>query len=512
MSPAAYTPIRHYSRHNFGIPLPVLGWNTKDPINSMDMRYAAALDNLIPKEHYLELRKGYKVYCPFDRAPAFLTTYEYGSLKHLLCACGGYFYKVDQSGEKIKLNQSPFSFDYWQDLRYKGRVYLFNGQDAPQVYDGETLQNAEFSASEEYSADFEAAKIFAGVLHSNRLFLLEKNSLKFWYTKDAGAVRGEVTPFDLSMIAKHGGTLAAAAQISPLSEESLIGFLTTNGEFIVYAGDNPGEISAWALKARIKIPKPLGPNCFEEFYGETAYLSQEGCFLLSQLLQTAATNKRAEISDKINTAIGEYQSRYTQPGWQIKHSPQERWLIVNIPARGGAVQHVMNTETGAWCRFTGINANCFAVLENKLYFAGASKSGQGLFVFDNVYNDAAAQTPWNWQTPYTNFNNPLVKRILESNILLKANSNFVFDFSVSADFVPASKIYSGGVNEDFSKWDAAVWDLSKWAPEAKARKQRVLTLSPAGQYYSFGLSALGYNQPLQIIGMDIFYEQGSNLI
>ena len=68
------------------------------------------------------------------------------------------------------------------------------------------------------------------------------------------------------------------------------------------------------------------------------------------------------------------------------------------------------------------------------------------------------------------------------------------------------------MNEDFSKWDAAVWDISKWAPEAKARKQRVLTLSSAGQYYSFGLCALGYNQPLQIIGMDIFYEQGSNLI
>lgn len=511
MSPAAYPPVRSYSRRYFNLPLPALGWNVKDPINNMDMRYALELENLIPKEYYLDLRKGYKKFAALEEEPRFLTPYSYGEQKHLLCAAGGYVYKLDLSGGAQKLNQTPFNYDYWNVLNYKGRLYLLNGQDAVQVYDGKTLSPAAFDGGEDSS--FDVTKLFAGVLHANRLFLLEKNSLRFWYAKDAGAVQGQMLPFDLSQVAQYGGTLAAAVQISPLAQESMLGFLTDQGEFMLYAGDNPSEIDSWALKARIKIPKPAGQKCFEEFYGETAYLSQEGYFLLSQLLQTAAGNKRAEISDKINTAVSKYKDRFSQPGWQIKHFEQERLLLINIPSRGGATQHVMNTETGAWCKFTGINAACFAVLENKLYFAGRSKAGNpGVFVFDDIYNDAGAQIAVNWQAPYANFGDPNVKRILESNLLLKACVNFVFNITSSADFVPEAVVYQGGFHEENSLWDVSFWDVAKWSAEAKARKHRVLTVCPSGQYYSFGLTALCLNQPLQIIGMDIFYEQGANLI
>lgn len=497
----------------FSLPLPALGLNAKDAINNMDMRFALALNNLVPKQHYLELRKGYKLFVPFQARPSFLAAYEYGLNNCLICALQGDIYRINEDATQIKLNETRFNYDAWQSVNYKGRMFLSNGQDEVQVFDGETLQRADFSAAENYQSSFASSKLSSGVLHANRLFFIEKNSLVFWYAKNAGQIAGEFEPFDLSQIAKFGGKLVAAVNLSPLAQEGLVGFLTSNGEFIVYGGDNPADLNSWALKARIKLPRPLGPNCFEEFHGEIAYLSQEGYFLLSQLMATAATNKAVAINDKINPLLRQYSQIFDNEGWQIKHFEKEALLIINIPARGGSVQHVLNSESGAWCSFSGIDAQSFCSLKDNFYFAGTAKNGQnGIFIFADIFNDAGEQIAWEWKTPYTNFNNPLVKALLESNVLLKASSNFVFDLTASVDFVPEVNIYRGGSREEAPQWDLALWDIAKWAAEAKARKLRILTKAPCGQYYSLGLAALGYNQPLQIIGMDVFYEQGSNLI
>jgi hypothetical protein len=53
-------------------------------------------------------------------------------------------------------------------------------------------------------------------------------------------------------------------------------------------------------------------------------------------------------------------------------------VIVNVPTLAGqtSYQYVMNTITGAWCRFTGWNAQCWALFNDKLFFG--APGGRGL--------------------------------------------------------------------------------------------------------------------------------------
>lgn len=46
------------------------------------------------------------------------------------------------------------------------------------------------------------------------------------------------------------------------------------------------------------------------------------------------------------------------------------WLNVPVTENTKSVQFVMNANTGAWCRFTGINTNVWSLKGTELFFGG----------------------------------------------------------------------------------------------------------------------------------------------
>jgi hypothetical protein len=83
--------------------------------------------------------------------------------------------------------------------------------------------------------------------------------------------------------------------------------------------------------------------------------------------EDALSNK---IVNLINGDVALYGSNF---GWDIKLYPLGNKLIINVPQTSGRhtqYQYVMNTITGPGARFTGWNANCFAVMRDVLYFGG----------------------------------------------------------------------------------------------------------------------------------------------
>ena len=56
-------------------------------------------------------------------------------------------------------------------------------------------------------------------------------------------------------------------------------------------------------------------------------------------------------------------------GWQAILFSEANWLLFNVPAGpGGFEQHVMNVQTGAWCKFSGMKAHCWETFKGNLYF------------------------------------------------------------------------------------------------------------------------------------------------
>jgi hypothetical protein len=101
-------------------------------------------------------------------------------------------------------------------------------------------------------------------------------------------------------------------------------------------------------------------------------LTSQGLVPLSKILSmTEGSAKRASFTDKISGQFrDQYQTTGALFGWQCVEYPKENILLVNVPIAERQTQHqyVMNINTGAWCRFTGVNAGCWSLLGDALYF------------------------------------------------------------------------------------------------------------------------------------------------
>src|SRR6185295_11712071 len=109
--------------------------------------------------------------------------------------------------------------------------------------------------------------------------------------------------------------------------------------------------------------------------GELIVLTENGAFPISAALLTAAFTTEAALSDKIVRAFTEAARTYGENfGWQAVVYPAEQALLINVPLAEDGVHHqyVMNTQTKAWGRFIGWDAECFCVFNKALYFASGN--------------------------------------------------------------------------------------------------------------------------------------------
>ena len=60
-------------------------------------------------------------------------------------------------------------------------------------------------------------------------------------------------------------------------------------------------------------------------------------------------------------------------GWQVTLWSLQSMAIINLPKSSTAdrTQFVVNARTGAWARYSGWDANCFAVFNNSLFYGSS---------------------------------------------------------------------------------------------------------------------------------------------
>jgi hypothetical protein len=125
----------------------------------------------------------------------------------------------------------------------------------------------------------------------------------------------------------------------------------------------------------------------------------------------------------------------------------------------------MNTETGAWCRFTSMNAQCWGLYNDFLYFGGSDGS---VYLADTGTSDvgnpivAVGQPAWNYLESYRNSKRvSAIKPVLRSTDGLPAYTiNVGFDY---AEVLLSSSI-SPAVNQG-SAWDISDWDTTAWGDD-----------------------------------------------
>lgn len=483
---AAVKPRTQPAARPFPIPASVGGLNANDSIADMPVTDALVLDNIFPQPDYIELRRGYESHATgLGAAVESLMEWAGPAGRKLFGAASSSIYEVTSSGAVGAADVSSLSNARWQHIMQatSGGNFLIcvNGADDARSYDGTSWATPSITGV--------ASSTFINVwLFKERLFFIESGTLDAWYL-GTKAIAGAATNLPLGSVFKQGGSLIAGGTLTRDGGNGIDDycvFITTTGEVALYQGTDPSSSTTWSLIGTFYLPPPIGKRCLQRAGGDLAVITEGGVVSLNAAFALdRAAQQRAAITSKINR-IFTADARLYRPnaGWQVISYPRSNMLVVNVPIAEGAEsrQYVMNALTGAWCRFTNLNANCWSLLNENLYFGGNGT----VYKADSGYQDNGGGITADLKTAFTDLGaRGRVKTIQMLRALFSSNGSPGFLMDVNVDFEdrqPTSTPTAG--TPPASLWGSATWGTSTWVSGSQLNSQWI---GAAGVGHAFAI-------------------------
>lgn len=452
-------------------PPPTGGWDTESNIAQMPKENAVILDNWFPDSSEVIVRRGFESFSTGMAGDVeTLMSYEpEGGSRKLFAANAGKIYSIGAGGAVGAAAASGFTNNRWQyvNIGTSGGRYLFacNGADTPQIYDGASFADTGLTGP---TVD----NVIWCNLHQTRLWIGEVGKLTAWYGAP-NAITGAFSEFPLYGVATLGGYLMGMvtwSRDSGAGQDDVAVFITSEGEAIVYSGTDPSSASTWALVGVFRIGKPIGRRFFIKAGADAVVVTEDGFVSLASILYLDRTQSRkAAVSRQINKAVNAaVQSSSDNFGWQPILYPRGTMLLVNIPLDGlTSHQYVFNTLTGKPCRFTGQNANCWAVYDDNLYFGG--KDGK-VYKADTGTSDNSMAIDADMLPAFSYFGNPgdiksfkLAEALFRSDGQVSPSLDLNVDFSIINSSAVSSPIGGAGTA---GTWDESNWDQANWGGDS----------------------------------------------
>jgi hypothetical protein len=443
------------------LPPPVGGLNARDSLADMPPNDAIILDNIVPSTDDCYIRGGNSEHATGMSGPT-ETLIEYvptTGAGQLYAANNGSIFDVSSSGSVGSAVSTGHSNDRWQQVQIgtaAGQfVRLFNGSDTPLVYDGST-----WGTTPAITGPTVTSLIWANV-HQKRMWMGEKESLDAYYLP-VNSVGGAATKFTLAGIARLGGFIMGMGTWTRDAGDGMDDvavFLTSEGEAIVYSGTDPSSAATWGLIGVFRIGKPIGRRCILRAGSDLILITQDGFLPLSAILSMDRSQSRlVSLSDKISKLVNDaVRSKKDLFGWQPILYPKSTMMIFNIPQTSTTSQQfVFNTITGSPCRFTGINAVCFGMLNDNIYWGGADGN---VNKFDDGNTDLGSNIEVDALQAFNYFKSPSrnkVFKMVEPIFTGAANPNAAVE--VNVDF----QLKAPTSNPQPSATGAALWGIAKW--------------------------------------------------
>ena len=447
------------------LPAPVGGWNARDSIADMDEKDAVILTNFFPSTTSVNLRGGYSQFATgFGAQVETVIAYSGATTNKLFGIAGGSVYDATAGGAVGAAALSSLANSRWQYVNIAtpggNFIEMCNGADSVYTFNGTTWTDQSGNIT-----GVTSSTLININLHKNRVWFVEVGTLKAWYLP-VQSISGAAAALDLSSFCPHGGYLMAMAtwtMDAGYGVDDMAVFVTSNGDCLVYRGTDPSSASTWALVGVFWIGSPIGRRCFVKYKGDLLIITQDGLLPLASALQSSRLDPKVALTDKIQNATSDAVTAYgSNFGWCVTPYPNKNALFLNVPVSTNAdqQQYVMNTITGAWCNFTGWQANCFELYADDLYFGGTNFIGKAW----DTYADAGQAVPTQGLQAFSYFGSPAqLKHFTMMRPTFYASSppavlgqiNTDYDKSpATATLAAASAI--GGL------WDTAVWDTGVW--------------------------------------------------
>lgn len=448
----------------YPLPAPTKGWVVGTNLAEAPEGSCYLLENAFPQLNYVRVRGGSASWATGMGAYAVQTLMPWynGTTSKLFAVCNGKIYDASSIGAVGAAVLSGLSSSYMNYVQFQGlgSSYLFavNGVDSVKQWNGTAWSTPSITGI--------GSAVFSNVTtFKNRLYFVEYNSLNIWYLA-TNAIAGAATVFPMQGVFRLGGYIVAAASWAIDSTSGIYDsfvVVTSEGEVAMYDGSDP---ASWSLKGTYKISRPLGERCIAKAGGDLMIMTEDGIVPMSkvQTLDQIALQNVAVTQPIQPEWIASVIQRTGLVGWQVTLWSLQSMAVINLPKATSAdeTQYVVNARTGAWARYVGWDANCFAVYNNKLFYGSSDGRVMQAEIgsSDDGQNYTATIFP-NYTSLGGGVNKKQVKMIrpyIISDVSPQFQVTVNVDFDFSIPNAPASIISPLGPYY----WDSALWDQAEW--------------------------------------------------
>lgn len=522
------------------IPPPIEGWDAISPIAQMSPKRAVRLVNWFPQPSWVEPRKGYRIHANTETGLPVETIAAYHGLTQdrLFAASDSKIFDVTNNATAT-VSVSGLANARFQFINFATTggnfLYMVNGADIPQYYDGSAWGTAAITGITSTDIIYVAA-------HKNRLWFALNNSSDAAYLP-VDSIQGAAVKFPLGGLFTLGGYLMAIGTWSVdggTGPQDYIVFLSSRGQAAIYQGSDPTDAQNFYLVGVFDMGAPLGRRCMTKVGADIALIGIDGVVPLSRamIFERAAVQKvtlTQNIQRVMNQSARDFKNNF---GWQLISYPRGTRAILNVPVSENAnqEQYVMNTITGAWCRFTGMEANCWEIYLDDPYYGGndgivyladsGSTDFNGILQADmmtafNYFNSRGSQKRWTACRP-----------LLTTDQAINPGIAFNTDFQDNAPISVQSTTQQVSATWDKSSWDSGLWGgavqtQANWTSVAGlgycASVRMVVNIDPPDPQTTafwgaalWGVSLWGSQAnsdiTLQVNGFDLTMEQGTAFI
>lgn len=448
------------------IPAPIEGWDAVSPIASMSPKRAVKMINWFPQPSWVEIRKGHIRHSDVGTGEPVetLAAYQGVSSQKLFAWSDGTIFDVtaEADGAAVVTGLAN-SRSQCINFATTGGNYLYtvNGVDDPQYYDGSSWAVATITGG--------VSNIIGVNAHKNRLWFTEDQSSDAWYLP-VDSIQGAAVKFPLGGLWTSGGYLMAMGTWSidaGTGPDDYAVFISSQGQVAIYSGTNPATADTWKLVGVFSMGSPIGRRCLTRVGADIAIICVDGVVPLSRamIFERAAVQKVSlteRIQRVMNQSARDYKDHF---GWQLISYPKGTRAILNVPVEESVEQeqYVMNTLSGAWCRFTGMNAGCWELLNDTLFFGG---NDGVVYEADTSGTDAnGAVIRADMETAFNYFGaRGRLKRWMMCRPLITTDSQVNPGIAFNVDFQENAPISVPVTSAPVQAlWDQGVWDVSDWA-------------------------------------------------
>lgn len=468
---------------------------------------ASVLENWFPTSTGILLRRGSQMKYAIDPeigGPVkSMFKYSYGGAEKLFAALGNGTIRDVSGPAPGAIIGSPGTGEWIaQQFTTTGGTYLVavNGGSEALTYDGTTWDVSSItfpSGSTLTTGDLSYVWVYA-----QRLWFLQRNSMSVWYLP-VGEYQGELVELPLGNNFTLGGALVwgqswslSSGGAGGLSEQCA--FASTEGEVVAFQGNNPDSASTFSRVGIYRTGKPLGPRAVVRAGGDLLIATSVG---LVSLTMASSKDYAALGSSAASYPIEEAWTRAVDHGgigqWNCIIWPEAKMTVV-APARSAnndPCLFVANSNTGAWCKYTGWDVTAMMTYNGILHYGDS----QGRLWMANVTgSDDGAPYTGVCIPLFDDLGSPASRKILRNGRVVK-RSRYAdlekltgkFDFDVIPPTAPNPR--SG---EASGLWGTGVWDEAVWGYE----ESEIVTTT----WRSLGGSGQDVSVCLQVSSGDVY--------